>query len=224
MQIRGLLIKYTSELAQMVGLNIVTVNPSGTSAYCSRCNRPSVHQHAPDIKSGDRNWLACQCGRSSDRDHSASEAIGVRSFDASPIKMHHKRKPTPGPESYRKLRVQRDKHRVCQTAPFPAYKHTLSDVAANRKEANTTALISSFGLHPPSPCGEAAPSRVSRGSGVVEIQPERSSNLRPRYLTHNPESLKPLALDGLCGGYWHRIRMSRPRVYAPLTADSGYVG
>ena len=218
------MIKYTSELVQMVGLNIVTVSPAGTSAYCSRCNRPSVHQHAPDIKSGNRNWLVCQCGRSSDRDHSGAEAIGARSFDASPIKKPNKRKPTPGPASFRKLRVQRDRHRVCQATPFPAYKHTLSSVTVNRKKANTTVSISSFGLHPPRPCGETAPSRVSRGSGVVEIQPERSSNLRPRYLTHNPESFKPLVLDGLCGGYWHRIRMSRPRAYTPPTVDSGYVG
>ena len=242
LQVRGKLLKYTMELAQMVGLNVVTVEPRGTSSRCSRCGRPSKFRHAPDRLGGHANWIACACGRSSDRDHAGSEAIGARSFGASPAKRGRKRKPTPGPASHRPIRVRRESRRACQRTPFPAYAHTGVVVAAISASSSTmsappssssmvptpqtiAAITShlSLGPHPPRPRGGAAPSRVDRGPGVAR-QPGRPDDLRPRYPTSRTGPPRALALDGLCAGFWHRVRMSRPRAYAAPTADPGDAG
>jgi hypothetical protein len=220
-QPRGLVQDKTSDLARLSGLRVAKVNPRGTSAFCSRCGRPSVFWHAPDRQSGDPNWLVCLCGRSADRDQAAAEAIGALALDApktSPRGRRHN--PTPGPATRRKVRVQRDKHRVAQEISYPYHPHMFDANADNNppQPQRRTAQHSKT-THTPLRSGvyrQTTPRRVSRGSAVVARQAERSS------LTNrdSPERLRakpPRSLDGLSAGFWHAVKFSRPRALAAIT-------
>jgi hypothetical protein len=209
LQVRGMLLDYLIEKGQLAGKRVITVAAEGTSSRCSRCGRPSVFWHAPDRRTGPKgrthsNWLVCACGRSSDRDHSAAEAIGARGLDVliteamtttttvpSAPARRSRRRPVPGPASYHPIRVQREKKRRCQRLPLAQiYQMILTR-----------------------PRDEPAPRCVGRGSVVADhgLQTEHLP-LRP---VESSEVRSKRILDGLCGGYRYRIRISRVRALAP---------
>ena len=197
--VRGMLLDRLVEKAQLAGIRVVTVAASGTSANCSRCGRPSVFYHAPDRRTGHggrthKNWLVCACGRSSDRDHAAAENIGARGIDAARIALpaRRRRRPIPGPASQRPIRVQHDRAQRCTRLP----------------------LVIHHQMIPPRPCDEAASRRVGRGSAVVPrgVQAER---IPLSLVTSNGLPTSRRVLDGLCGGYRLRVRLSRVRALAP---------
>jgi len=219
MQPRGLVQEKLLDLAKLNGLRVVKGNPRGTSALCSRCGRPSVFWHAPDRKRGDPNWLACVCGRSNDRDYAGAESIGAVALDTPQAAPKRKRlnNPTPGPASRRKIRVQRDKHRVAQETPYSYHSHMFdNNLDNNPPQPQRRTNQHSKTKHFPLRSGvdhQTTPRRVSRGSVVVARQAERLSlalNLQREVRVVNPT----LALDGLSSGYWHAVKFSRPRVPA----------
>jgi transposase len=78
---RGHLVDRIREMAQDVGLRVLTVSPVGTSQVCSRCGalgrrysiRRSPDTRLPDIHFGPVEKLfACRCGYHSNSDHNAS--------------------------------------------------------------------------------------------------------------------------------------------------------
>ncbi|MFB3815827.1 MAG: zinc ribbon domain-containing protein [Terriglobales bacterium] len=78
---RGHLVDRIREMAQDVGLRVLTVNPVGTSQVCSRCGalgrrysiRGNPDTRLPDIHFGPVEKLfACRCGYRSNSDHNAS--------------------------------------------------------------------------------------------------------------------------------------------------------
>ncbi len=93
---RGHLVDRIQEMAQDVGLRVLTVNPVGTSQVCSRCGAlgrrysiqrnpelwtsgASKKKHPPDIHFG---WVeklfACPCGYRANSDHNASRNLHRR--------------------------------------------------------------------------------------------------------------------------------------------------
>jgi len=206
-QVRGGVYKRIDEKAQLASLAVVAVVPRGTSSFCSRCQRKSVFQQAPDRKYGRKNpatgnqaahqnWLVCEDCRSSDRDHSSGEAIGARGFDAPLAKRNSRNKPVAGPASRRPIKHRPERpdpsteaqqaRKLAQAIPFPTCEQT---------------------QHAPRSCRTVSPRRVDRGSALVARPPER------RTLTNleSSEVSPPRVLDGLAGGYWRRITFSRPR-------------
>jgi hypothetical protein len=217
-QVRGGVQKRIFEKIELKGIEVVTSNPRGTSSLCSRCQKPSIFWQAPDRKLGKvnpktsnkqahRNWLVCEDCRSSDRDHSAGEAIGARGFDAPKTKRNSKRKPVAGPASHRLIKLKTEKSQPTtkaqeeriqtQQISFPIYQ-----------QANQA----------PRSCRTGSSRRVDRGSAItVEKQlPER------KVLTFTESNEIPSrVLDGMANGYWRRIQFSRPRaIIQPANTSS----
>ncbi len=77
--LRGKIADYVIYKAAEVGIKVVTVNPRGTSANCSRCGAKTNHYTAPDSTKAGYRWMRCpSCAVSLDRDHASSERIGGR--------------------------------------------------------------------------------------------------------------------------------------------------
>ena len=185
--------------AHLDGVPVVFVPPANTSALCSRCLRPSHHQQAPDRPGGNPNWLVCECGRSSDRDHSGAEAIGALALDYEPFpspkasrkpRRGRKNPPVAGPASRRKIKVRHDRRRSIQTSPIPQYEQR---------------------SHTPRSSKRIPSRRVDRGSVVasaITMPAERRTPTPPRSIL-GPRLLsrEPRALDGLAGGYWRGIEV-----------------
>jgi IS605 OrfB family transposase len=219
-QPRGGVQTRTREKAEMVGLEVVSVNPRGTSSLCSRCQRKSVFWQASDRRYGKvdkrtgkraqhQNWLVCEDCRSSDRDHAAGESIGARGFDATRAKRNSRRKPVAGPASHRPVKAESEKSQpktkesqareTAQAIPFPIYEQA---------------------QHTPRSCRAVSSRRVDRGSalpGATQLPERRTLTAR------EPAGRQPArVLDGMAGGYWRSIQFSRPRalVEPPVTPQT----
>lgn len=131
--VRGKIRDRLADRCQEQGIKLITVNPRGTSKHCSRCSRAANHWHSPSKRSGRANWVVCDCGRSSDRDHSAAERIGSRALDKTTpnVRITRSRKPrplppldffTPGKRSSKRSSCPRSVHR----ALTPERKHHVS--------------------------------------------------------------------------------------------------
>jgi hypothetical protein len=204
MQPRGGTQQKAIDRAHLNAVPVVFVPAAHTSDTCSRCLRPSHHQQAPNVRGGKPNWLVCECGRSSNRDHSGAEAIGALALDYQPLtnpkashKPRRKKLPVAGPASRRKIRVEHDRHRAIQTQSIPLYEQR---------------------RHLPRSSKRTPSRRVDRGSEVasaIATPTERRTPASPRSTgTPRPPSRGPRSLDGLCGGYWRSVRFTRPRARA----------
>ena len=208
MQPRGTTQGKIIDKAHLKGVPVTFIPAAHTSDHCSRCGRPSNHQQAPNVEGGNPSWLVCECGRSSNRDHSGAEAIGAAAFDyeslSNPKASHKprpkrgsKRLPVAGPASRRKIKVKHDRRRSIQTSPIPQYEQR---------------------SHTPRSSKRIPSRRVDRGSVVasaITMPAERRTPTPPR----SPRvsgllSREPRSLDGLAGGYWRSVRFTRPRARA----------
>ena len=78
-QVRGKVVEKTTYLAAQFGIAVETVNARGTSSLCPRCPNPTNHVLASDNLRNGWHWALCpKCQHQSDRDHAASERIGMR--------------------------------------------------------------------------------------------------------------------------------------------------
>ena len=75
--LRGKIAELIAQKAQTVGIRLLTVNPRGTSANCSRCGEKTRHYIDSTKSKPGYRWMICpSCGVSLDRDHASSERIG----------------------------------------------------------------------------------------------------------------------------------------------------
>ncbi len=76
---RGLLVDSLEYKAGLVGIDVETVNPWGTSRYCPRCGERGVTVKAPDLRVEQRSGghFVCEaCGFEGDRDYVGSVNVG----------------------------------------------------------------------------------------------------------------------------------------------------
>jgi hypothetical protein len=79
-QVRGMLLTLIQDYAAKAGIEVRLVKPWGTSAGCPRCIKKISHVKSSRATSKvGYHWAFCKhCGYQGDRDHAASQRIGMR--------------------------------------------------------------------------------------------------------------------------------------------------